>query len=86
MGVDAVDAILRDSIHGMCLGGQVEKGARWMPWHQEAMKDVGACDKLRGAGKRAMIRRCPNGETRHPSWGVTAQAELTQGTEPSKYL
>src|SRR5205085_1698571 len=23
---------------------QVDKGARWMPWHQEPMKDVGACD------------------------------------------
>ena len=35
-----------------------------MPWRQEAMKGVGACDKLRGAGKQAMNRRCPNGETR----------------------
>src|SRR5689334_18035095 len=26
---------------------QVSKGARWMPWHQEPMKDVGACDKPR---------------------------------------
>jgi hypothetical protein len=26
----------------------------WMPWQQEAMKDAGACDKLRGAGKHAM--------------------------------
>ena len=29
------------------------------------MKDVAACEKLRGAGKRALIRRYPNGET-HP--------------------
>ncbi len=43
--------------------GQVFKGARWMPWHQEPMKDVGACDKPRGAGNRAVIRGCPNGET-----------------------
>ena len=43
---------------------QTEKGAWWMPWHQEAMKDVGACDKLRRAGKRAMTRRFPNGATR----------------------
>ena len=28
------------------------------------MKDVAACEKLRGAGKRALIRRYPNGETR----------------------
>ena len=28
-----------------------------------SMKDVVACEKLRGAGKQALIRRCPNGET-----------------------
>jgi hypothetical protein len=37
----------------------------WMPWRLQAMKDVAACEKLRGAGKRALIRRYPNGET-HP--------------------
>src|SRR5258706_6186478 len=36
----------------------------WMPWRLQAMKDVAACEKLRGAGKRALIRRYPNGETR----------------------
>src|SRR3970040_663418 len=36
----------------------------WMPWRRQAMKDVAACDKPRGAGKRALIRGCPNGETR----------------------
>ena len=30
-------------------GGQATKGIRWMPWHQEAMKDVVSCDKPRGA-------------------------------------
>lgn len=45
--------------------GQVTKGVWWMPWHQEAMKDVVACDKLREAGKQALIRRFLNGET-HP--------------------
>ena len=39
------------------------KGMWWMPWQQEAMKGVGACDKPRGAGKHAMIRGFPNGET-----------------------
>ncbi len=34
-----------------------------MPWRSQAMKDVVACEKLRGAGKQALIRRCPNGET-----------------------
>ena len=54
-----------------CLGlyGQAIKRTRWMPWRQEAMKDVVACDKLRGAGKQASIRRFPNGET-HRSSGI----------------
>jgi hypothetical protein len=43
---------------------QATKGMWWMPWQSEAMKDAGACEKLRGAGKHATIRRCPNGETR----------------------
>jgi hypothetical protein len=35
-----------------------------MPWRQEAMKDVESCDKPWGAAKQALIRGCPNGETR----------------------
>ncbi len=50
--------------------GQVSKGNRWMPWRQEAMKDVAGCDKPRGAAKQALIRGFPNGETRRPSWAV----------------
>ena len=48
-----------------CLGlyGQVNKRIRWMPWQSEAMKDVVACEKLRGGGKRPLIRRSLNGET-----------------------
>ena len=42
---------------------QATKRAWWMHWRQEAMKDVVACDKLRVAGKQALIRRSPNGET-----------------------
>ena len=38
-----------------------------MPWQQEAMKDVVACDKLRGASKQALIRRSLNGGTQHVS-------------------
>ena len=36
-----------------CLGlyGQVNKRIRWMPWRQQAMKDVVICDKLRGVDK-----------------------------------
>jgi len=43
--------------------GQANKRIRWMPWQLEAMKDVVACDKPRGAGKQALIRGFPNGET-----------------------
>ena len=43
--------------------GQALKGVWWMSWHREAKKDVVACDKLREAGKRALIRRFPNEET-----------------------
>ena len=32
--------------------GQANKGARGMPWHQEPMKDVISCDKLRGAANK----------------------------------
>jgi hypothetical protein len=42
---------------------QVDKGTRWMPWHQEPKKDVGACDKPRGVGNQTSIRGCPNRET-----------------------
>ena len=43
--------------------GQATKGAGWMSWHREAMKDVVACDKPREAGKQALIRGFPNRET-----------------------
>ena len=38
-------------------------GIRWMPWYQELMKDVAACDMPRGVGERVLIRGCPNGGT-----------------------
>jgi len=50
------------TVVGKC--GQALKGAWWMSWHREATKDVVACDMLREAGKRALIRRCLNEETR----------------------
>src|SRR3546814_2187820 len=31
------------------LYGQATKRIRWMPWQSEAMKDVAACEKCRGA-------------------------------------
>jgi hypothetical protein len=32
--------------------GQATKGARWMPWQKQAMKDVASCDKPRRAASR----------------------------------
>ena len=60
-GMDAGPAIP----NALGLQGQVTKRTRWMPWRSQAMKDVAACEKLRGAGKQALIRRSLNGET-HP--------------------
>lgn len=70
--------------------GQVTKGVWWMPWHREAMKDVVACDKLREAGKQALIRRFLNEETQPINNGLPAaecisRMERTWGTETSKY-
>ncbi len=70
---------------------QANKGIRWMPWHLEAMKDVGNCEKLRGAVTQAIIRRSPNGKTHLvedeelPAEHIGG-VERTQGTETSKYL
>ena len=50
---------------------QATKSQRWMPWRLMPMKDVGGCEKPRGAADQASIRGYPNGETQHPSWGVT---------------
>ena len=59
----------RASLNDLC--GQVFKCTGWMPWHQEPKKDVVACDKPRGVGKRTVIRGSPNGETPHESCRVT---------------
>ncbi len=61
-----------------------------MPWRQEAMKDVVSCDKPRGAAKRALIRGCPNGETRQGhAWSSHAEYigvwRQTRGTDTSQY-
>src|SRR5882724_2748483 len=60
----------------------------WMPWRLQAMKDVAACEKLRGAGKRALIRRCPNGET-HPcidgfQWELCRRVVCDDKSTPSQ--
>ena len=51
---------------------QATKSQRWMPWRLKPIKDVGGCEKPRGVAYQTSIRGCPNGETRHPSWGVTS--------------
>ena len=71
--------------------GQATKGTRWIPWYQEARKDVGSCEKLRGVATQTLIRRFPNGETRaglcRPSCTeYIGIMKRTQGTETSQYL
>src|SRR5438128_9392912 len=48
--------------------GQATKGTWWMPWRQEAMKDVVSCDKLRGAASR---RRSGDSRVGQPGQGYT---------------
>ena len=48
------------------LDGQATKGTRWMPWHQEAMKGVVSCEKLRGAASR---RRSGDSRMGQPNQG-----------------
>ena len=44
------------SVHGVGVLRSIrverDKGIRWMPWHQEAMKDVARCEKPWGAASR----------------------------------
>ena len=48
----------------------------WMPWRLQAKKDVVACEKLRGVGKQALIRRYPNGATQ-PAMVIPVFNELS---------
>jgi hypothetical protein len=45
-------ACLERGADGSCVRAveefEYEKGVQWMPWHQEAMKDVARCEKPRG--------------------------------------
>ncbi len=62
-----------------------------MPRCQEAMKDVGGCEKLRGVANRTLIRRFPNGETyrgeqpRYPRPEFIGPSMQTRGSETSQY-
>ena len=71
------------------LYGQANKRIRWMPWQLKAMKDVEVCDMPRGAGKQALIRGFPNGETQPVQLAIARRihrcARRTRGTEISKY-
>ncbi len=62
------------------LYGQAIKRTWWMPWQPEAMKDVVGNEMLRGAVKQALIRRCPNGETR-PTCGSSLTEYIGKGGE-----
>jgi hypothetical protein len=63
------NCIVDASIFLVCVSVE---GARWMPWYQEPMKDVGGCDKPGGVVNRAVIPGCPNGVTRLELCPVTA--------------
>ena len=70
---------------------QVTKGIRWMPWHEEATKDVVSCDKPRGVAKQTLSPgdfRMGKPDGRH---GPSSAAEYigrvkrTGGSETSQY-
>jgi hypothetical protein len=67
----------------LVLYGQATKCTRWMPRQLEARKDVGACEKVRGAGKHALILTCPNGET-HLLLQVSLTEYIAAGSEPGE--
>ena len=75
--------------HVECFSRSYIRVCRWMPWQKTSKKDVAGCDKLRGAPKQALIRRFPNGETRHERKHMSplpehiGQEEDTRGTETS---
>ena len=62
-----------------------------MPWRLKPMKDVGGCEKPRGAAYQALIRGCPNGETHRTRHGGVLRPEHigpvegTGGIETSQY-
>ena len=49
-GLTIIGWIVGRIVWGVCF--EREKGIRWMPWHQEAMKDVARCEKPWGAASR----------------------------------
>ena len=65
--------------------GQVNKRTWWMPWRQEAKKDVIICEKLRQADKGRNNLRYPNGETRQQCHLYLKVKKRTRGSETSQY-
>jgi hypothetical protein len=59
------------------------KGAWWMPWVWEAMKDVVSCDKPGETAHKYYIPGFPNGST-HYTEGIVLEREPTSWTETSK--
>ncbi len=50
LGIGLLPIAARGLVLRACVGGRIErdKSVRWMPWRQEAMKDVARCEKPRG--------------------------------------
>ena len=59
--------------------GQARKSARGMPWHQEPMKDVISCDKLRGG---ANILRSGDFRMGKPTARYPTVNKIAAGGEP----
>ena len=71
-------------------GFRASKGARWMPWHREPMKDVDGCDKPRGVAnelRSADVRMGQplQGDTWRPTAECIGSVEVSRGTETSQY-
>ena len=67
------------------LYGQVNKRTWWMPWRQEAKKDVLICEKPRQAEKGRNNLGYPNGETRPKGHLHCKMQKRTRGSETSQY-
>ena len=83
--------IFEDDDRRVCLTkGQATKGARWMPWHQEPMKDVARLRKARASCLASSTRDLRMGQPdplhrgSRPAEHI-GRHEGTGGTETSKY-
>ena len=68
----SIGGLVRESVDLFVLEfGQASKGTRWMPWRQEAMKDVASCEKL---GEGANNRRSRDVRMGKPGMGHTVSS------------